>query len=112
VIDLRWAQADLDKATMMCADKHPLTISFNYTDGSFSSSRTCIELGTADGTSVTDAVAGCGHRGAAPDSHPRTAVLDVVGNIRKQGAGFRSLTEGLDTTGPMGTAMLTIMSRG
>lgn len=37
-------------------------------------------------------------------------VLDVVENIRGQGAGFRSLTEGLDTTGPMGTAMLTIMA--
>jgi DNA invertase Pin-like site-specific DNA recombinase len=37
-------------------------------------------------------------------------VLDVIENIREQGAGFRSLTEGLDTTGPMGTAMLTIMA--
>ncbi|WP_307000017.1 recombinase family protein [Arthrobacter sp. V1I7] len=36
-------------------------------------------------------------------------VLDVIENIREQGAGFRSLTEGLDTTGP-GTAMLTIMA--
>jgi len=37
-------------------------------------------------------------------------VLDIIENIRQQGAGFRSLTEGLDTTGPMGTAMLTIMA--
>ncbi|MDQ0820700.1 DNA invertase Pin-like site-specific DNA recombinase [Arthrobacter sp. V4I6] len=36
-------------------------------------------------------------------------VLDVIENIREQGAGFRSLTEGLDTTGPMGTAMLTMI---
>jgi DNA invertase Pin-like site-specific DNA recombinase len=33
-----------------------------------------------------------------------------IENIREKGAGFRSLTEGLDTTGPMGTAMLTIMA--
>src|SRR6478609_7903380 len=37
-------------------------------------------------------------------------VLDIVEGIRERGAGFRSLTEGLDTTGPMGTAMLTIMA--
>ena len=37
-------------------------------------------------------------------------VLDVIETVREQGAGFRSLTEGLDTTGPMGTAMLTIMA--
>jgi DNA invertase Pin-like site-specific DNA recombinase len=37
-------------------------------------------------------------------------VLDLVEDIRGRGAGFRSLTEGLDTTGPMGTAMLTIMA--
>lgn len=37
-------------------------------------------------------------------------VLDLIESIREQGAGFRSLTEGLDTTGPMGTAMLTIMA--
>jgi DNA invertase Pin-like site-specific DNA recombinase len=37
-------------------------------------------------------------------------VLDLVEDIRERGAGFRSLTEGLDTTGPMGTAMLTIMA--
>ena len=29
--------------------------------------------------------------------------------VRERGAGFRSRTEGLDTTGPMGTAMLMIM---
>jgi DNA invertase Pin-like site-specific DNA recombinase len=37
-------------------------------------------------------------------------VLDVIETIRERGVGFRSLTEGLDTTGPMGTAMLTIMA--
>src|SRR6478672_13771469 len=37
-------------------------------------------------------------------------VLAVIENIRERGAGFRALTEGLDTTGPMGTAMLTIMA--
>jgi DNA invertase Pin-like site-specific DNA recombinase len=37
-------------------------------------------------------------------------VLDLIEDIREPGAGFRSLTEGLDTTGPMGTAMLTIMA--
>jgi DNA invertase Pin-like site-specific DNA recombinase len=37
-------------------------------------------------------------------------VLDLIEDIRERGAGFRSLTEGLDTTGPMGTAMLTIMA--
>jgi DNA invertase Pin-like site-specific DNA recombinase len=30
--------------------------------------------------------------------------------IRGRGAGFRSLTDGLDKTGPMGTAMLTIVA--
>jgi hypothetical protein len=37
-------------------------------------------------------------------------VLDVIEDIRERGAGLRSLAEGLDTTGPMGTAMLTIMA--
>lgn len=37
-------------------------------------------------------------------------VLDLIEDITERGAGFRSLTEGLDTTGPMGTAMLTIMA--
>ncbi|SDL41095.1 recombinase family protein [Arthrobacter sp. ok362] len=37
-------------------------------------------------------------------------VLDVIEGIKERGAGFRSPTEGLDTTGPMGTAMLTIMA--
>lgn len=37
-------------------------------------------------------------------------VLDIIEDIRERGAGFRSLTEGLDTTGPVGTAMLTIMA--
>jgi DNA invertase Pin-like site-specific DNA recombinase len=37
-------------------------------------------------------------------------VLDVIETIRERGVGFRFLTEELDTTGPMGTAMLTIMA--
>jgi DNA invertase Pin-like site-specific DNA recombinase len=37
-------------------------------------------------------------------------VLDVIETIRERGVGFRSLTEELDTSGPMGTAMLTIMA--
>ncbi|WP_460569221.1 recombinase family protein [Humibacter soli] len=37
-------------------------------------------------------------------------VLEFVDGLRDRGVGFRSLTEGLDTTGPMGTAMLTIMA--
>jgi DNA invertase Pin-like site-specific DNA recombinase len=37
-------------------------------------------------------------------------VLEVIETIAAKGAGFRSLTEGLDTTGPMGKAMLTIMA--
>lgn len=37
-------------------------------------------------------------------------VLDIVEQLREKGAGFRSLTEGLDTTGPMGAAMITIMA--
>ncbi len=37
-------------------------------------------------------------------------VLEVIEHLHQQGAGFRSLTEGLDTTGPMGKAMLTIMA--
>lgn len=37
-------------------------------------------------------------------------VLDIIESIRERGAGFRFLTERLDTTGPMGTAMLTIMA--
>lgn len=35
-------------------------------------------------------------------------VLDIIESITERGAGFRFLTERLDTTGPMGTAMLTI----
>ena len=31
-------------------------------------------------------------------------VLDVIEDNRERGAGFRSLTEGLDTTGPLGPA--------
>lgn len=37
-------------------------------------------------------------------------VLEVVEDLRARNVGFRSLTEGLDTNGPMGTAMLTIMA--
>lgn len=37
-------------------------------------------------------------------------VLEVIETLKSRGVGFRSLTEGLDTTGPMGTAMLTIMA--
>lgn len=37
-------------------------------------------------------------------------VLDLIGTIIDRGATFRSLTEGITTTGPMGRAMLTIMS--
>lgn len=37
-------------------------------------------------------------------------VLEVVETLTSRGVGFRSLTEGLDTTGPMGKAILTIMA--
>ncbi|MHA7275545.1 recombinase family protein [Arthrobacter sp. Hz1] len=37
-------------------------------------------------------------------------VLEIIEQLRLRGVGFRSVTEGLDTTGPMGTAMLTIMA--
>jgi DNA invertase Pin-like site-specific DNA recombinase len=37
-------------------------------------------------------------------------VLAVVDQLTSRGIGFRSLTEGLHTDGPMGTAMLTIMA--
>lgn len=37
-------------------------------------------------------------------------VLDLIEQITGKGASFRSLTEGITTTGPMGKAMLTIMS--
>jgi DNA invertase Pin-like site-specific DNA recombinase len=37
-------------------------------------------------------------------------VLEVIDELRARQIGFRSLTEGLDTTGPMGVAMLTIMA--
>ena len=37
-------------------------------------------------------------------------VLAVVDDLTSRGIGFRSLTEGLHTEGPMGTAMLTIMA--
>jgi DNA invertase Pin-like site-specific DNA recombinase len=36
-------------------------------------------------------------------------VLAVVDQLTSRGIGFRSITEGLHTDGPMGTAMLTIM---
>jgi len=37
-------------------------------------------------------------------------VLEVIEGLTDRGVGFRSLTEGLDTTGPMGKAMITIMA--
>ena len=37
-------------------------------------------------------------------------VLDIIEDIRERRAGFRSGTEGLDTTRPMSAAMLTIMA--
>ncbi len=37
-------------------------------------------------------------------------VLAVVDELTSRGVGFRSLTEGLHTDGPMGKAMLTIMA--
>lgn len=37
-------------------------------------------------------------------------VLEVIERLKNQGVGFRSLTEGLDTTGPMGQAMLTVLA--
>lgn len=37
-------------------------------------------------------------------------VLEVVDALHERGVGFRSLTEGLTTEGPMGRAMLTIMA--
>ena len=37
-------------------------------------------------------------------------VLAVVDELTSRGIGFRSLTEGLHTDGPMGNAMLTIMA--
>ncbi|WP_372697340.1 recombinase family protein [Arthrobacter sp. JSM 101049] len=37
-------------------------------------------------------------------------LLDLVGGLESRGIHFRSLTEGVTTTGPMGKAMLTIMS--
>lgn len=37
-------------------------------------------------------------------------VLEVIDTLASRGVGFRSLTEGLHTDGPMGKAMLTIMA--
>lgn len=37
-------------------------------------------------------------------------MLGLIETITAKGASFRSLTEGITTTGPMGRAMLTIMS--
>lgn len=37
-------------------------------------------------------------------------VLEVIEDLEARGVGFRSLTEAIDTTGPMGKAMLTIMA--
>lgn len=37
-------------------------------------------------------------------------VLAILEDLKGRGVGFRSLTEGLDTTGPMGQAMLTVLA--
>jgi DNA invertase Pin-like site-specific DNA recombinase len=37
-------------------------------------------------------------------------VLELIETIKGKGAAFRSLTEGISTSGPMGEAMLTIMT--
>lgn len=37
-------------------------------------------------------------------------VLEVIEQLKTHAVGFRSLTEGLDTTGPMGQAMLTVLA--
>lgn len=37
-------------------------------------------------------------------------VLEIIEDLQARGVGFRSLTENIDTTGPMGRAMLTIMA--
>lgn len=37
-------------------------------------------------------------------------VLEAIEQLKSMGVGFRSLTEGLDTTGPMGQAMLTVLA--
>jgi DNA invertase Pin-like site-specific DNA recombinase len=37
-------------------------------------------------------------------------ILETVQRLAERGVGFRSLTEGLTTEGPMGTAMLTVMA--
>lgn len=37
-------------------------------------------------------------------------ILEVIDRLKVSGVGFRSLTEGLDTTGPMGQAMLTVLA--
>ena len=37
-------------------------------------------------------------------------VLEVIEELESRSVGFRSLTEAIDTTGPMGKAMLTIMA--
>ena len=37
-------------------------------------------------------------------------VLETIDQLKAKGVGFRSITEGLDTTGPMGQAMLTVLA--
>lgn len=37
-------------------------------------------------------------------------VLEILDQLKSRGVGFRSLTEGLDTAGPMGQAMLTVLA--
>ena len=52
----------------------------------------------------------CSPSGARPLGRNTQHVLAVVDQLTSRGIGFRSLTEGLHTDGPMGTAMLTIMA--
>jgi DNA invertase Pin-like site-specific DNA recombinase len=60
--------------------------------------------------STISAKATCSPSGnwTASDATPNT-LLAVVDQLTSRGIGFRSLTEGLHTDGPMGKAMLTIM---
>ena len=37
-------------------------------------------------------------------------VLELIDDLAEKGVEFRSLTEGIDTTGPMGKAMLTVLA--
>src|SRR6185312_12268789 len=59
---------------------------------------------------VSGATASRPHLDACLDHLREGDVLTVVDELTSRGIGFRSLTEGLHTEGPMGTAMLTIMA--